>query len=127
MLAFLAGLPFARGLMRRRREVLVAAPAAAALGDEQRLAGGDQLAEDFARLGVADFGARGDWQVHVVTGLPRHVFALAMLSALGDPARVIAVVEQRGEVGIGPYEYASPSSAIATIRSPLGDKFLPSE
>src|SRR6266550_677593 len=113
--------------MGRRREVLVAAPAAAAFGDEQRLIGRHQLADDLPRLGITDFRARGHRQNHVVGGFAGHVLALTVLSALRSPTGVVAVVEEGGEVWIDPYDYASTSSTITTIRSPLWDKFLPSE
>ncbi len=88
---------------------------------------GDHLAEDFTRIGVADFGPCRDGEVDVVPGLPGHVLALAMLPTLRDPARVVSVIEQRAEIGVDFYVYASTSSAITTIRSPLWDKFLPSK
>src|SRR6267378_8223561 len=56
-LALCAGLPFTRGLVRRRREVLVAAPTSAPLGDEQGLIELHELTEDFTRFRITDFSS----------------------------------------------------------------------
>ena len=127
LFAFASRFPFARRLMCRRREVLVAAPAAATLGDEQRPVGVHELAEDFAGIGVADFRAGRDGEVDVVGGLPRHVFSLPVLAPVSAPMRVVAIVEEGREIGIDLYENASARSTITPIRSSLGHKFLPSE
>src|SRR6266487_6489108 len=127
LFAFFSWLPFARRLMRRRRKVLIAAPAAATLRDEQRLALLNQLAEDFPRLGVADFGSRGDWQEHIVGRFAGHVLSLPVLPAFGPPVRVVAIIEEGGEIRVCPYEDASSNSAIPTIRTTLRHKLLTTE
>src|SRR5437667_6898747 len=113
--------------MRRRGEVLIASAAAPALGDEQRLFGGDHLAEDFAGVRVADFRPGGDGQIHILGRLSAHVLALAVLPSLRAPMRVVAIVEKCREVRVDSYEHASTYSTITTIRSALWDKFLSSE
>jgi hypothetical protein len=50
-----------------------------------------------------------------------------MLTALGNPAGVVAVVEESAEVRIDLYPNTPACSTITTIRSSLGDEFLPSE
>src|SRR6266576_475824 len=113
--------------MRRRREVLVAAPAAAAFGDEQRLIGRHQLADDLTRLGITDFRARGHRQDHVVGGFAGHVLALTVLSALRSPTGVVAVVEEGGEVWIDPYEYAAALSSVTAIGAAFRNELLATE
>ena len=113
--------------MRWRREVLVAAPAAAAFGDEQRLIGRHQLADDLTRLGITDFRARGHRQDHVVGGFAGHVLALTVLSALRSPTGVVAVVEEGGEVWIGPDEYAAALSSVTAIGAAFRNELLATE
>ena len=100
LLACFSRLPFARRLVCRSREVLIAAPAAAALRNEQGLIGHDQLAEDLAGVGVAHLGPRGKGEVDVLRRFPRHVLPFTMLAALRHPAGVVAVVEQRSQIRI---------------------------
>src|SRR5207247_1568664 len=119
--------PFARRLMRRRREVLVAAPAMAASGDEQRRIGLHKLAEDFAGLGVADFGAGRDGEVDVIRGLPRHVFALAVLAPLGAPMGVVAVIEERREVGVDLQIDATTCTAVSPVRAAFRHELFATE
>ena len=125
LLACFAGLPFARRLMGGRGEVLVAAPPAAALRDEQRLVGLDHLAEDLTRVRVANLGTCRHGHEHVVAGFARHVLALAMLASFRHPPGVISIIQQRREIGIDLHEHTSALSTVSTVRPSLGHKLFP--
>src|SRR5712691_726686 len=113
--------------MRRRGEVLIASAAAPALGDEQRLFGGDHLAEDFAGVRVANFGPGRDGQIDVVRRLAGHVLALAVLPSLRVPMRVVAIVEKCREVGIDLHIDTAAAAPIAAVRAALGHELLATE
>src|SRR5205085_9529876 len=91
----------------------------AAFGHEQGVAGLQQLAEYFAGLRIAHFGAWRDRHIDIVGGLTSHVFSLPMLAPLSHPPGVIAIIEQRREVGIGLHVHAPADTAIAAVRAAL--------
>jgi hypothetical protein len=66
LLALLAGLPFARRLVRRGGESRVAPTAASAARHEQRVAVAQHLADEVPGIGIADHGARRHREVDVV-------------------------------------------------------------
>jgi len=120
-------LPLARRLMGRRGELGVAPPAASALGHEQRLARLQELAQSFATLGNAYLGAWGNRQEQIVPRASGHLLPLPMDAALGLPFGVVAVVEQRREVGVDPHEDTAARAAVAAVGAALGDVLLASE
>ena len=124
LLAVLAGFPLARALVRGRRKPGIAAPAAPAPRDEQRVARGHHLAELCAGRGIAHFGAGRNREVEVHARLPGHVLALAVLAALGAPVRAIAVVEQRREVRVGAHVHAAAGAAVAAVGPAFGDELF---
>src|SRR6266487_1896986 len=113
--------------MRRRRKVLVAAPAAATLRDEQRLAGRDHFAENLAGVAVADLCAGRHGEIHILRRLPAHVLALAVRATLCDPLGVVSVVEKGPEVRVRFYIDAPALPSIAAVRPALGHKLLATE
>src|SRR6266566_913884 len=101
--------------------------AAPALGDEQGVAAREYLADALARNRIAHHGARRDRQVEVGPRLSGHVFALAMLPALGLPLGAVAVIEQRREVCVGAQEDTAAGSAVSAVRPAFGDELFAAE
>ena len=92
--ALLAGLTLLgvlRGLVRRRREVLVAEAAAPAPGDHRRLADGDEIGDQGPGRIVVDGRARRDGKDQVRAGLAVTPRPLAATSA--GSLEVVAVLE----------------------------------
>jgi len=127
VLAELPRFPLPWRLMRRRRELRVAASGATTLGNEQFVAGGDQLAQQRSGAGIPDFGARRHGQEEIHSGSARHLFAFPVLATFRLPFGAVPVVEQRREVGVGPHEDAAAGAAVAAVRSALGDELFSSE
>jgi len=51
-------------------------------------------------------------------------FPFPVLASFGTPHRVVPIVEERGEVGIGFDEDAASSSTVTSIRPALGHELL---
>ncbi len=113
--------------MRRRGKVLIPSTPSTALGNQQCLIGLDHLAEDLARVGVADFGAGRDGEVDVLRRLAAHVLALTMLAAFCSPVCVIPIVQKRSEIAVDFEIDAAPHAPIAAVRAALRNEFFATE
>src|SRR5207247_3831820 len=76
---------------------------------------------------VPDLGARRHREIQVDPGLSGHVLSLTMLPPLRLPVDAVAVVEQCGEVRVGPHIDAPSGPAVAAVRTALGDEFFAAE
>src|SRR2546430_15449943 len=103
---------FARSLMPGLGEMLIAATAAAAVRDENALAGRGEIRQRFAGFGVIDHGADGDLQNHVVAGVACAIRTFAMTAAGSLEFAIVAVAEKRVVVGIG---FEIDAAAIAAV------------
>src|SRR2546425_12596383 len=65
--------------------------------------------------------------VDVIRGLPRHVFALAVLAALGAPMGVVAVIEERREVGVDLQIDATTCPAVSPVRATFRHELFATE
>ncbi len=121
-----------RGAAHRRDEVDVAAAADAARRHDDALAGDGEVA-DLGRglhgLGVelADHGAHGHAQHEV--GAVAAVLAgpLAVGAALGPEVVLVAVVDERGELGVALEDHVAAVAAVPAVGPSLGDMGLPAE
>ena len=93
----------------------------------RRVAGLEHLAEQLAGVGVPDDGAGRHREVDVVGRGAGLGLALAVLAALGLPHGAVAVVEQRGEVGVAPHVDAAAVAAVAAVGPALGLVLEPGE
>src|SRR4029077_11366609 len=128
--AFLTGLPWlplTGTAVCGRREAGIAAAAPPATRHEDAVAGTQHLAQQRARLAVVHLRPRRNGQDQVRARLPRHVFPFPVLPTLRLPGRAVAVVEERGEVGIGAHVHAASGSTVATIGAALGDELFAAE
>src|SRR5256886_8791004 len=119
-----ARLPFARARGGGRGKARVPAPAATPLRDEQCVPRAEHLAEQSARVGIVPLGARRHREIEIGPRLAGHVLALAVLPALRLPVAAVAVVEQRGEVGVGAHVDRAAGAAVAAVRPAFGDELF---
>ena len=84
---------FARGLMGAGGEVLVAASATTAFGDDDGLVGVGEVVDEFAGLVVVEEGADGDFKGGVFAGGTGAVGAEAVAAALGFVLGIEAEVD----------------------------------
>ena len=103
---------FARSLMPRLGEMLVAAPAAPALGNQNAATGSGEIGDGFARSFVVGKCADRDLQDHIIAGVAGAVGAFAVAAAVGFEFAVVAVAEKRVVVGVG---FEIDGAAIAAI------------
>ena len=125
--AVLAGLPLARAAMGRGGEACVAAPAAPALRDDQRVSGRERLADELAGRGVAHLGAGGHGEGEVGPRLSSHVLALAVLPPFRLPLGAVAVVEEGREVRVGAHEDTAARAAIPAVGTAFRDELFAAE
>ena len=126
-MALLAGLPFfgfARRLMPGLGEVLIAAPAAPALRDQDALARLGQIGDLLAGVLIGDDGADRHEQNHVRAGVARAVRAFAVPAAVGFEFAVVAVAQQRVVVRIRFQVNAAAMAAVAARRSAARHEFF---
>src|SRR5437868_4831026 len=118
---------FARSLMGRRREVLVAASAASAVGNDHAFVGLRKIVHQFAALEVVDHGAHWNFEHDVVARLAAAVGAFAVTSAL----RVVFWIEAEVDEGIVRlarlHDDVAALATIATAGSAARDELLPAE
>ena len=113
--------------MGRRRKPRVAPATTATLRHQHGVAGTEHLADLCPGRGVADDGAGRNREDHVVSGGSGLVLSLPVDAALRLPGRPVAVVEQRGKVGIGGDEDVAAVPAIAAIGPALRHILEPGE
>src|SRR5450432_2196933 len=111
-------------LMPGFREILIAAPAATALGDQHPLARRREVSERLAALCVERQRANGDLQDHVRAGMSGAIGAFAVAAAIRFEFAVVAVTQQRVVVGIRFQIDAAAVAAIAAGRTAARHEFL---
>src|SRR5256885_6341173 len=105
---------FARRLMPGLGEMLIATTAAAAVRDENTLAGRSEVGERRSGFAVVDHRTDGDLQNHVVAGVAGTIRTFAVTAAVGFEFTIVAVAEKRVVVGIG---FEINAAAVAAIAS----------
>ena len=113
--------------MRAGGEVLVAAPAASALGDDDLLVGLLEIVHQLAGFGVEERGADGHLQRDRAAVLPGAVGAHAVLAALRFVLGVEAEMNQRVVALAGFHQNVAAASAIAARRAAAGHELLAPE
>src|SRR5258706_2078201 len=124
LFAGLAVFVFARSLVPRLGEVLIAASAASAMRDQNALAGLGEVGDGFVGLLVVRNGANRNQQRHVVAGVASAVRTFAVAAAIGLEFAVVAVAQQRVVVGIGLEVDAAAAAAIAAGGSAARNVFF---
>src|SRR6266852_5057317 len=104
---------FSRSLMPRLGKVLIAAPAAATVGDQYALASGGEIGDGRAALIVEHQRADGNLQDHVLTGMTGAIGTFAVAAAIGLEFAIVAVAEQRVVVDVGFEIDAAAMAAVA--------------
>ena len=106
-----------RRLPRRRREVRVAAPAAAAARDDDPRAVLAQVGDDRAVLGVGDLRADGHGEHDVVAVGAVLARAAAVAAAPGVEDRLGPERRQVAQVGVGDEHDVAAAAAVAAVRA----------
>ncbi len=115
---------FAGGLVDGVGEVLVAATAATAAGDDLLVAGGGEVVDELAGFVVVEDGADGDFEDAVFALVAAHVGAEAVGAAFGLPLGVEAEVDE-GVVGEGgAHDDVAAVAAVAAGGTAAGDEFF---
>src|SRR6267378_8496463 len=117
---------FARCLVPGLGKVLIAASAAATVGDQYALAGGGEIGYGRA-LVVEHQRADGNLQDHVRAGMAGAVGAFAVAAAIGLEFAVVPVAEQRVVVWIGFEINAAAMAAVAAGGTAAGHVFFAPE
>src|SRR5215472_16925963 len=108
-------------------EVLVAAPAASAAGDQHAVAGGGQVGEGLSGRVVVGQRAHRNLQNQILAGMAGAVGTFAVAAAIGPEFAVVPVTEQGVVVRIGFEVDAAAVAAIAARRSAAGDVLFAAE
>ncbi len=127
LLAELARLELARGLVRGGGKGPVASAAFAAPADQDLHPRFVEVFEQEIEVGVVDQGARRDGNDQVLAVLAVHVLPLAVLASLGVPVVLAGKIQERVLVGPGLEVHVPAVAAVAAVRSPFGDELLPAE
>src|SRR5690606_8881285 len=127
LFALFAGLPDPRRAARRRGERRVPAPAPATPRHDQLLPILEQLAQELAGVRVPHHRSRRHTQDQTRAVTAGAVVPLAVLTALRAVVLLVAVVEQRGEVAVGPEDDIAAATAVPPRRPAAGHALLPSE
>ena len=112
LFAGMAVFVFARGLVPGLGEMLIAAPAASAVRNENALAGRGEVGEGFIRFAVVYHRADGNLQNHVGAGVAGAIRTFAVTAPVSLEFTIVAIAEKRVVVGIG-LEIDAP--AIAAV------------
>src|SRR5437588_1134544 len=104
----------ARSLMGGGREVLVAASAAPAVGNDHALVGLRKIVHQFAALQVVDHGAHWNFEHDVVARLAAAVGAFAVTSALRVVFWIEAEVDESVVRLAGFHDDVAALAAVAT-------------
>ena len=127
LLPGLAGLGAARRAVVGRREVDVAAPAAAAARDDDPLADVVDVEEELVRRGVEHLRSDGHADDEVAAALAVLVLAAPVLATLGlEPARQ-RHVEERRLAGVAHEDDVAALAAVASRRAAVRDVLLAPE
>ena len=121
-----------RGTANGRYEVSVSQAAAAARGHDYTLAGlgkVSELAHGFLGLGIelADNRSEGNPQDKVGAVGAVAFCTLAVGAALGAEVVLVAVIDERRELGVGNHHDVAAVAAVAAVGAALRDKRLATE
>src|SRR5690242_21789649 len=119
-------LMFARSLVPRLGEVLIAPPAAATMCDQHALARGSEIGDSRALI-VEDQRADGNLQNHVRAGMTSAVRAFPVAAAIGFELAIVAVPQQRVVVRVRFEIDAAAMSAVAAGRTAARHVFFTPE
>src|SRR5580693_9590545 len=119
-----AVLVFAGSLVPGLGKILIAAAAAATLGDQHALSGNGQVGNGFAGLFIVSQRADGNQQDHVRAGVAGAVRSFAVTATISLEFAIVAVAQQRVVVGIRFEIDAAAVSAVASGRAAAGDEFF---
>jgi hypothetical protein len=118
---------FAWGLVSAGSEVLVAASAASAFGDDDGLVGVGEVVDELAGLVIVEESADGDLEDSVFPGLAGAVGAEAVAAALSFVLGVETEVNQSVVTERGGHEDVAAVAAVASGGAALGNKFFAAE
>src|SRR3569623_615594 len=96
----------------------------AALRHAQALAGGNQVADDFAGIAVAHHRADRYRDDEIVAALAGAVAAHAVLAALGLEFTGVAKIDQGIEIDVGDQDHTAAVAAVAAVRPAEWDEFF---
>src|SRR5207237_3787800 len=119
-----AGLRVARRLPRRRREVRIAAPAAASLGGDEARPRLHEIRQLHARLRVQDERARRDRHLEVLSGPSVLLVPRSVRPRLRLEARAKLKVEKGAQVLVHDEDDAASRASIPAVGSPLRNVLL---
>ncbi len=128
--AFFAGAAefvLARGLMGAGGEVLVAASAATAAGDDDGLVGVGEVVDELAGVVVVEESADGDLEGDGFAGVSGAVGAEAVAAALGFVLGVEAEVDEGVVAEGGGHEDVAAVAAVAAGGTAAGDELFAAE
>src|SRR6266511_315638 len=117
----------ARGAVGGGGEARIAATAAGAPGDQELLAGPNEITQQFARVAVGDHGAKRHLENRVGSALAVLVGALAVLAALGGVMALVVKVQEGRDGRIGLEDDAAAVAAVAAVRTASGNELLATE
>jgi hypothetical protein len=109
------------------REPGVAFPTPTALGDQDLITWLEDFLDQLATLCVMNFRAQRHGKIDMVSGATRAVGSLAVPAALGLEMRAVLIVQQRGELRIGPDVDAATMPPITAVGTALGNEDLAAE
>ena len=127
LLAFLAGVGVARGLVLGALEADIAPAAVAAREQEFALAGLDHVEHDGFLVLAQHLGADGDLEDHVLALAAMHLATHAVAAGRGLEMLLVAVVDQGVETVDGLDPDVAAVAAVAPVRPAVGDEFLAPE
>ncbi len=122
-----AGLGLPRGAIGAAFVAGVAKAVETALRDPQTLAGGDQVADQFAGVGVVGQGADWNDDFQISAAAAGAVGAHTVLATLSAKTPRVAVIDQSIEFRVGAQVNAAPVAAIAPVGATKRDVFLAAE
>src|SRR5580704_5325398 len=117
-------LMFGGSLMRGSREMLVAAPALAAVGDDKPFAWLSEIVQLLARFVVIDDGADGNWNIHGSSVAARALAAFAVTAALGLMLGIKTEMQQRVVVFAGDKNHIAAAPAVPAAGASAWNEFL---
>jgi hypothetical protein len=120
-------LVFARSLMPRLGEMLVAASTSATVRNQNALPGHRQIRDGLTALVVENERANGNPKNHVFAGVAGAVGAFAVATAIGLEFAIVTVAEEGVVVQIGFHIDAAAMAAVAAGRTTPRHIFLAAE
>ena len=127
LLALLAWVGMARRLVGRRLEMCIAEAAIAASKQHDALAGLGQVRDQGLAVIIDDLRTGRHFQHHVGAVGTGAILALAVAALLCLEMLLVAVVEQRVEIGHALDDHVAAFAAVAAVRATELDELLPPE